>query len=307
MIIKIKPQFIEKPWGGTYSKDNFSTYNIRKNNIGEIYIISGIKDFPSLVENGIYKNRFLKDIYDEHNELFYDEKKYIDFPILLKIITAYGDLSIQLHPDDSYAKKHCNQYGKNESWYIISLFDNNNKIVYGHTGESLEKTREMIKNSEWKKFVRKIQIKPGDLIDTKPGTIHSILGGTILYEIQQPSTITYRVYDFDRKPLRELHTKQVLDLIYAPQDDLFPIKYKNIENKEFNILANKFYQLDKYIINSKTDLEIQTGSFFKIITIIDGYISINTKKFFKFETFLLTTHSKINVTGNATILISYKK
>ena len=141
------------------------------------------------------------------------------FPLLIKIIDAKDDLSIQVHPDDAYAKVHENgSLGKTECWFILDCKENATLVV-GHNAKSREELEQMIQEGKWKEFIREIPIKPGDFIQIDPGTVHAIKGGTLLLETQQSSDITYRVYDYDRlsngKP-RQLHITQSIDVITVP-------------------------------------------------------------------------------------------
>ena len=112
------------------------------------------------------------------------------FPLLVKIIDAKDDLSIQVHPDDAYAKAHENgSLGKTECWFILDCKENATLVV-GHNAKTKEELEQMIHEGRWKEFIREIPIKPGDFIQIDPGTVHAIKGGTLLLETQQSSDIS---------------------------------------------------------------------------------------------------------------------
>ena len=134
-------------------------------------------------------------------------------------IDAKDDLSIQVNPDDAYAKVHENgSLGKTECWFILDCKENAT-LVAGHNAKTKEELEHMIHEGRWKEFIREIPIMPGDFIQIDPGTVHAIKGGTLLLETQQSSDITYRVYDYDRlsngKP-RQKHIAQSFTVITVP-------------------------------------------------------------------------------------------
>lgn len=301
MLFKIKPIFVEKPWG-----KNYAIGNKKYQNIGEIYLLSNLDKHHSFIqsENDYYNGKTINELFTTEPKLFIQSgKHYQEFPILLKILIANEATSIQVHPDDAYAKKYENELGKNESWYILDLFDNNHKIGYGHYARDYLQATELITNKKWNDFIRKINVKVGDIIDTPPGTIHSILGGTTIYEIQESSPITYRVYDFDRIPQRPLHLKETLDVLYFPQDSIFPIPYQNVINKEIQLVNNKYYSLEKIIIDTK-NYHFSTIKYFAVITIINGNIKIDNHNTNLYDTFFITVNSQITVSGRGEILIA---
>lgn len=136
-------------------------------------------------------------IVEKHPEVFgnVDSDR---FPLLIKIIDAKDDLSIQVHPDDDYAKVHENgSLGKTECWYILDCKENAT-IVIGHNAWTKRGIKPMIHEGKWSEFIREIPIKKGDFLQIDPGTVHAIKGGTLILETQQNSDITYRVYDYGR-------------------------------------------------------------------------------------------------------------
>ncbi|MGN1418782.1 MAG: class I mannose-6-phosphate isomerase, partial [Acutalibacteraceae bacterium] len=143
-------------------------------------------------------------------------EKFDFFPILIKLIDAKDDLSIQVHPSDEYALEHENQYGKTEAWYIIDC-DEGAHILYGLNHDmTKEQLKESIENSTLLENVNRINVKKGDIYFIPSGTIHAICKGVLLAEIQQNSNVTYRVYDYNRlqngKP-RQLHIDKAVDVI----------------------------------------------------------------------------------------------
>lgn len=216
-LLFLEPVFKETIWGGNRLKTDFA-YDIPSDHTGECWAISAHKSGDGVISRGTYKGRHLSELWKEHRELF-GNLPGDQFPLLVKIIDAKADLSIQVHPDDAYAGEHENgSLGKTECWYILDC-DPGAQIVVGHHAKNHEEVEQMIRQARWDEFIRVIPIKKGDFFQITPGTIHAIKTGTLILETQQSSDITYRVYDYDRlqdgKP-RQLHVQQSIDVIQAP-------------------------------------------------------------------------------------------
>ena len=216
-LLFMDPVFKEAIWGGTKLRDVFD-YEIPSDTTGECWAISGHANGMSHVAGGRFDGKTLGELWNEEPEIF-GNYPGSQVPLLIKIIDAKDDLSIQVHPDDAYAKVHENgSLGKTECWFILDCKENATLVV-GHNAKTKEELEKMIHEGRWKEFIREIPIKPGDFIQIDPGTVHAIKGGTLLLETQQSSDITYRVYDYDRlsngKP-RQLHIAQSIDVITVP-------------------------------------------------------------------------------------------
>ena len=187
-IIFLNPVCTHNIWGGTRLNREFG-YPIEGDDIGECWGISAHPSGDGTVRNGAFQGMKLSELWEKHPELFGDAG--MDrFPLLVKIIDAKDDLSIQVHPDDAYAKVHENgSLGKTECWFILDCKENAT-LVAGHNAKTKEELEQMIHEGRWKEFIREIPIKPGDFIQIDPGTVHAIKGGTLLLETQQSSDIT---------------------------------------------------------------------------------------------------------------------
>src|SRR5690554_5282338 len=205
-IVFLEPIFKSAIWGGEKLKSIFG-YDIPNDHTGECWAISAHKNGDCLIASGQYKGKTLSWLWDNHRELFGNIQGDV-FPLLIKIIDAKADLSIQVHPDDKYAMVNENgSLGKTECWYILDC-DEDAKIVIGHNARNKDELKAMIKDNRWQELIKLKPIKKGDFFQINPGTVHAIKGGTVLLETQQSSDVTYRLYDYDRldngKP-RELH------------------------------------------------------------------------------------------------------
>ena len=222
--IRMMPAFRcggETPWGGERLRERYGkeTTDDRTGESLEVSVIPGKESSDPL-------GRKLPDLIREFGEKLVG--KYADkpFPLLLKLIDARDDLSVQVHPDDTYAMIHEHgKLGKSEAWLILDA-PPGSELVYGlKPGTSLQQLKGACeKGKDVEALLRRIQVSPGDVCYIPAGCVHAIGRGIMLYEIQQSSDITYRFYDWDRKDAngcgRELHLEQALavaDLKSAPR------------------------------------------------------------------------------------------
>ena len=212
-------------WGGTRLRDEFGKESDSER-LAESWELSCHPDGESIIDSGEYKGVALGEFLRRHPEAAGEDFCSGDrFPVLVKLIDAKDDLSLQVHPDDRYAGIHENDSGKTEMWYIIAA-EEGAGIVYGFR-EKLSKTelRRAIEENRVMDTVRRVPVKTGDTFFIPPGTIHAIGKGIVLAEIQQSSNVTYRVYDYGRlgtdgKP-RELHIEKALDVTDTEPSELY--------------------------------------------------------------------------------------
>ena len=214
------PIFHEKIWGGRKLADDFG-YEIPDGPIGECWAISAHPNGDCAISGGAWDGMRLSELWDQHRELF-GGVEGDRFPLLVKIIDAKDNLSVQVHPDDAYAAEHENgSLGKRECWYVLAA-DEGTQIVIGQRAHDRAELASMIDEGRWDDMLNLVPCHVGDFFPIEPGTVHAIQGGTLILETQQSSDVTYRVYDYDRvgddgNP-RELHIQQSLDVVdYAAQ------------------------------------------------------------------------------------------
>ncbi len=219
--IFLEPTLHERIWGGEKLKTDYG-YPIPTNHTGEAWVISAHPHGPSMIKNGELAGKTLLDAWNEHGELF-NKKSDGDYPLLVKILDANNDLSVQVHPNDEFAREvEGVPYGKTECWYILNA-EENAELVLGHHAKTHEEFETMVDNGEWDKLLRKVKVKAGDFIYVPSGTIHAIGKGIVILETQQSSDITYRVYDYDRTDAngnkRELHLERSKQVAMVPHKD----------------------------------------------------------------------------------------
>lgn len=289
MIMKLQPRFFDKVWGGNKIHSNYH-YNC-SDHTGEAWGISGHKNGSSIVINGPFINKTLRELYVSRKELFgyYPSD---EFPILIKVIDATDDLSIQVHPGDEYARIHEQSLGKTECWTILDT-DPNTSIIIGHHAKSLDEIKESIRNNTLETLLNKFPIKKGDQFNIYSGTVHAICKGTLLLEIQQSSDITYRLYDYNRLSngtLRELHIDKALDVIKVPDNVLSPNKPKHLF--DFNILQN---------IEIQTKTANQYGDY---LFILQGTGQFNDIDVSKGDFLFIPANEQYQVKGNLEYFLS---
>lgn len=287
-VIFLEPVFKEMIWGGTRLRDDFH-YDIPGDQTGECWAVSAHKNGDCLIRGGSFDGRHLSELWEKNRELFGGMEGDV-FPLLIKIIDAKADLSIQVHPDDAYAKEHENgSLGKTECWYILDC-DADAKIVIGHHAQSKDELRQMIAEKRWNDLIRVIPIKKGDFFQIVPGTVHAIKAGTLILETQQNSDITYRLYDYDRlsngKP-RELHIDKSIDVIGCPHKDVPAERTREQVGgavKE-HLISCDYYEVDKLDVKGKADFTLTDK--FRIFSVLEGEGEIDGVKLKKGDHFLL--------------------
>ena len=148
-------------------------------------------------------------------------KAFPFFPTLIKLIDAKKALSIQVHPDDSFALSREGQYGKTEMWIVLER-EEGAFLYFGFQKDyTEEEIRKAIEEENFPSLLCKVMVEPGDVFFIPAGTVHAIGAGIVLAEVQQNSNLTYRVYDYGRKDVqgntRELHVEKALEVMDRKQ------------------------------------------------------------------------------------------
>ena len=223
--LKLTPACKDYLWGGQRLKTDFGVQS-NLDPLAEAWVLSCHPDGPSLLPDGTT----LADYLAAHPEAAGSHcKPFADFPVLVKLIDAKGDLSIQVHPSDAYALEHEHQYGKTEMWVVLAA-EPGAFLYYGFDHEiTKEEFARRIRENTLTEVLHAAPVQKGDVFFIPSGTLHAICKGIVIAEVQQNSNVTYRVYDYGRvgadgKP-RALHIEQALavtDLRPAPALDFAP-------------------------------------------------------------------------------------
>ncbi len=215
-ILLMEPYFQPTIWGGRKLADEWG-YDIPDGPVGECWAISAHPHGESHVVGGPFDGMSVSELWERHHDELFAGAQGDRFPLLVKIIDAAQDLSVQVHPDDAYAAQHEDgSLGKRECWYVLGA-DQGARIVCGQNARDAAECRQMIERGAWDELLNEVDVAPGDFFQVDPGTVHALSAGTMVLEVQQSSDITYRLYDHDRLQAdgtpRELHIDKALDVI----------------------------------------------------------------------------------------------
>jgi len=319
--LTFEPVFKDYFWGGR-NLERFGR-ELPSDIIAESWEIAGHKNGTTRVNNGRFAGKLLTEVQDELGlELIglncawaQDRGK---FPLLIKLLDANRPLSVQVHPNDGYALEHeGNELGKTEMWVVLHAEPGAELILGVKSGTTKQAFRQAIIDCRLEPFLHTIPVKAGDHVCVPAGSLHAIMDGLIIAEIQQNSDTTYRVYDWNRlgadsRP-RPLHVDKALDVI-------------NFEQVEPKLQAPKLIEVDsgirrsllchnQYFVTER--VEMAPGSVFEghcngdsleILGVLDGAIQINGESLDAVRFALLpAAMGKFNITtdNNATLLRTY--
>ncbi|OQX99231.1 MAG: mannose-6-phosphate isomerase [Bacteroidetes bacterium 4572_117] len=285
--LKFKPILKEKIWGGEKLKNLLGKKWPGQQKIGESWEISAYQNNISVVSNGFLANNNLNEIAEIYMGDLVGDKVYgqfgAEFPLLIKFIDANDDLSIQVHPDDSYAMEHHKGKGKTEMWYIVQA-EKGAELISGFSKEINKNTYLTALNSgNIKDVLNSEKVSEGDVFFIPAGRIHAIGPNILLAEIQQTSDLTYRIYDWGRlgndgKP-RELHTEMALEVMDFDLYKSYKTEYKKQANKTSNILSCPYFTTNILNFDTPVDKDYNLIDSFVVYMCIKGsfIISYNNK------------------------------
>lgn len=204
-------------WGGTRLRTEYGQHS-DADRVAESWMLSSHPDGPSTIENGEFAGMTLPEYFTKAGRGGFgtDCARFPDFPVLIKLIDAKERLSIQVHPDDAYARAHGEPFGKTEMWYVVDC-EPGASLYYGFDHEiPKEEFKRRIEGNTLEEVLNRAPVHKGDVFFITAGTLHAIGAGILIAEIQQSSNLTYRIYDYGRlgkdgKP-RQLHIAQALDV-----------------------------------------------------------------------------------------------
>ncbi|MDE7062621.1 MAG: class I mannose-6-phosphate isomerase [Lachnospiraceae bacterium] len=311
-ILFLEPVCTHNIWGGTRLREEFG-YSVQGDDIGECWGISAHPNGDGTIKYGAFAGQKLSWVWKRHPEVF-GNLNYDRFPLLVKIIDARDDLSIQVHPDDVYAGEHETvSFGKAECWYVLDC-PPDAALVIGHNAPDRKALADMIREGRWTEFIREVPVHKGDFIQIDPGTVHAIKGGILLLETQQNSDVTYRVYDYERlsegKP-RELHVQQSIDVITVPapsaKDSVMHTLAAGDDPEETNQLRELYrcgyYRIFRLEVNGSASF-VQEYPFLNM-TVTEGSGMINGQPIRKGNHFILPYRfGNVEVQGRAQIIAS---
>ncbi|NCN09309.1 MAG: mannose-6-phosphate isomerase [Leptospira sp.] len=318
-ILRFTPIYKEKIWGGR-KLDSILKRNIPEGDIGETWEISDYLDDKSVVVDTPWKGRDFRSLYKMYpREILGDGMQGIPFPLLIKIIDAKEKLSVQVHPNDDYAKKNDpKNSGKKEAWIVIQADPDAQLVVGFEQNTTKEKYKTLIEKNQAESILKYHPVKKGDAFLLEPGTVHAIGAGVLLLEIQQSSDSTYRVYDYGRP--RELHLEKALDVLnYKAFKGKEKLSYKEsffagagelcelTENDKFRIYSLVLDDLSEFEPEDFILPVVTKKTRFHIYSMLSGEIKLQNGMVFKQgDTFMVTAKGTqeeqlFQVTGSAKV------
>lgn len=257
----LKPAAKDYLWGGNRLNDDFSK-DIPMEPLAETWECSTHPDGISRVASGDMKGMLLTEVLHIHPEyLGTHPKTKGELPILIKFIDAKKDLSVQVHPDDAYAKKYENgSLGKTEMWYVLDAVKDA-KLVYGFNRDvDVATVRQSIEKGTVEKYLQRVKVNKNDVFYIQAGTVHAIGAGILLAEIQENSNLTYRMYDYDRVDKngkkRELHVDKALKVANlkgsnSPRQPMRVLKFQRGYATEL-LCRCEYFQVERMLLNTES-------------------------------------------------------
>lgn len=310
-----KPVYKTTIWGGRNFKRVFNR-DIPDGKIAESWEVCCHKNDTSIIANGPLKEKTLQYIFENYKKELIGSKfdKYDRFPLLIKFIDANDRLSVQVHPGNAYAQKVEGDSGKTEMWYVIDAKKDAKLICGTKKGTNRENFKKAIENGNIEDYLNFVNVKKGDCVYIPSGTVHAIMDGLLIAEIQQSSDITYRVYDWGRVDKngksRELHVDKALDVInFNYESNVISPEVNSFSGYKIEkLVENDYFTTNKIVING-TYKDKTLESFYTYVCVEgtgklqykDATYDINAGESFLIPSCL----ESFSISGNLTLLKSF--
>lgn len=296
-LVKLKPSVKDYIWGGNFFQKFLK--GLDKERVSECWELSVRDEDSSIIASGPNAGKRLSEVITKE-DIGPVMDRFPYFPLLIKLIDAKENLSVQVHPSDDYALKYESSFGKSEMWHIISADEGSGLYVGLNKDYSKEDIKKALEDGTILDCLNFFKVKPGDTFVIDPGTIHAIGKGVRLIEIQQNSNLTYRLFDYNRKDKngnpRELHIAKALEVINFKQ-------YK-VNKSESSLLAdNKYFTVKEASFNGEIELKANETAFISF-TFLEGEGMVNDIEFKQFDTFFLPFKKEAVIKGKGKVVIS---
>lgn len=277
-INRLTPIYKDYLWGGNKLQSKYHKNDTDKEIVAESWELSTHPDGISRINNEL-----LSECLKENPQILGTKCKENDSPLLIKYIDAKRKLSIQVHPDDAYARMNEHDNGKTELWYVVEADEN--AYIYLGLKQTITKSEfcKAISTSTITDYLNKVSVKKGDVFLVEPGTLHSIGEGCLIAEIQKKSNVTYRAYDFNRKDqngnLRPLHIDKALEVTNLQQSNHDGLPDEIIKQTASTTIERlkkcDYFTVDYYAIKNKETFNVNEESF-KVLMLIVGNAVVST-------------------------------
>ena len=296
-LVKLKPAVKDYIWGGNYFQQFNKGLGLAR--VSECWELSVREQDSSIIASGKEIGKLLNEVIS-NEDIGPVMERFPYFPLLIKLIDAKENLSVQVHPSDEYALKNENSFGKSEMWYIIDADEGAGLYVGLNRDYAREEIEKKLKDGSILDALNFFKVKKGESYIINPGTIHAIGKGVKIIEIQQNSDLTYRLYDYLRKDkdgnYRELHIDKALKVIDYR-------KYQPTKPQGDYIAKNQYFTVKKLEINGELKLSADKGSFISF-TFINGEGQVDDIAYKAFDTFFLPYQKSCVIKGKGTLILS---
>ena len=296
-LVKLKPAVKDYIWGGNY----FQKFNkgLGLARVSECWELSLRDNDSSIIASGKDEGKLLNQVIT-NKDIGPVMERFPYFPLLIKLIDAKENLSVQVHPSDEYALKYENSFGKSEMWHIISADEGSGLYVGLNKDYQKQDIEKALKEGTILDCLNFFKVKPGDTFIINPGTIHAIGKGVRLIEIQQNSNLTYRLYDYNRVDQyghpRELHIKKALEVINYH-------RYQMIKSGSSLLADNQYFTVKEISFENELEISANEKSFISF-TFLEGDGTVNDISFTQYDTFFLPYQKKCVIKGKGKVVIS---
>ncbi|ASS68880.1 MULTISPECIES: type I phosphomannose isomerase catalytic subunit [unclassified Paenibacillus] len=278
--LQFKPEMKERVWGGR-ALEQFGL-ELPEGHIGEGWMIGDHPNGTTKVLGGPLDGLGLDEIREQYGREWFGSKGFSEkngrFPLLIKLLDCNDDLSVQVHPTDSYGRLPAGELGKTEMWYILDAKPDA-KIIYG-LKEGIDRAglQQAIDEDRVMDALQEVTVKAGDAFYIPAGTVHALCAGVVVAEIQQNSDTTYRLYDYKRPgldgQLRELHVEDSLNVIAYEGAGATRMSTEDAQPGSWLTIAESpYFLVDKGVVRGSWQLPVSADSFV-ILVIAEGQGSI---------------------------------
>jgi len=274
---RLEPIFSPRPWGSLSPAPFFPEKSNLKEPLGEAWMTGNECRFAS----GPFAGRKLREAWPEMPVEWAGTRavRNSSFPILVKFIFSEDKLSVQVHPDDSYAAKHESEAGgrgKTEMWYAMRARPGAEVLVGLNSGITRKGFSRAIECGTAEECLKRVPLNAGDAVFVPAGTAHTIGPGLVLCEIQQHSDLTYRIYDYDRRDAqgraRELHIEKALEVIQFGEQHggkIVPAKIERGGWTQTFLVACRYFATEKWEFSDRVTVTV-SREHFDLIIILEG-------------------------------------
>ena len=294
-VYKLTPALKDNIWGGNKLRGYGKSSD--KDRIAESWELS----FTDGGEAKIYDGREMSEVFPKSTWGSACEKFHA-FPVLTKFIDAQDKLSVQVHPSDEYALENEGQFGKTEMWYVVDAEEGAGLYMGLERECGKDEFAKAVADGTVEELLSFKEVQPGDVYFIPSGTIHAIGAGVVIFEIQQNSTLTYRLYDYMRRDkdgnLRELHVDKAMKVSF-----LEPYKEAIFDKDDESLIGKcEYFETRKYTLNfTKMTFNVENDSYLSV-TCVKGEGTIEGERIGLGDTFFIPAGAgEITLEGNLEI------